>query len=300
MDSDLNERLESLLKSGKITESEKEELEKAIFGEDYTENAENGKEKIKEVEIKNFLSGEITISAGDTFRIAEGKEYTNVEQMENKITLTPKVATKFPALSHLFAGYKEIAVEVPENASILINTVSADVSISRVSGRVSVRTISGDIEITRVHSLDLQISTVSGDITMNKINGIINIKAKSGDLSITDSKLHGNVKLYSGDVNIGNSKISGDVVIRTFSGDVALNGVKINYDTEISSFYGDIEVSLMNSEEIVVDAESRSGDVFSEKNVKEAAEAKTKYTLKVRTNKGDITIKNNQNAGGAQ
>ncbi len=39
MGNDLMERLESLLKKGKITEEEKEELEKAIFGSSARESA---------------------------------------------------------------------------------------------------------------------------------------------------------------------------------------------------------------------------------------------------------------------
>jgi len=144
----------------------------------------------------------------------------------------------------------DLVINVPENSSLEISTVSADVSVEDVLGRQEVDTVSGDIEI-EAYTSDLELETVSGDIEIGgddkkmrvradsvsgdmefqNLNGEVEIDTVSGDLVIDDSRLeHADVQTVSGDIVIRASlygegrmnfeTVNGDINIK-FAGDVS-------------------------------------------------------------------------------
>ena len=302
MDSSLSDKLEKLLKSGKITEEEKAELEKAIFGSSSAEETpqtekQNIPNHLDTVEIRQFLHADIEINEGSAFNIISGKENLVIEQENNTVTIKPKRPRNniLGSFLHTISASEKIVITVPKNTRLKIRAVSSDIRINNVQGDISINTVSGDIEITEnalaENTLHIDISTISGDLTLQGVNAMLNAKTKSGDLSIKNSKISGTIKLYSGDIKIKKTEFAENTSIKTFSGDIEIDGVAIKGETEIETFHGDIDVAVKNND-VSVYAESKSGDVYIDKALKKTSG----HPLKVVTKRGDIKIKQN---GGA-
>ncbi len=299
MDSSLSDRLEKLLKSGKITEEEKEELEKAIFGSSARESAreaaskEGGmREGLQLVELKQFFHTDIEVNGGETFAVIKGKEHLTIERKENAIFVTPEKPFNSTLGSFLtrIREQDKVVLTVPKNARLRVKAVSSDVEVNGMQGDLSISTVSGDVEVTGTIEVDktprIDISTISGDVELNGITAELDVKLKSGDLSVHSSKVSGIIKLYSGDFEVSDTEFAGNFAIKTFSGDTELKGVKIKGSVEVETFYGDIDITAKNND-LSISAESKRGAVFIDSVLKNAKG----YPLKVRTNRGDISIK---------
>ena len=59
----------------------------------------------------------------------------------------------------------ELVIHVPENSSIEVSGVSADIDVDEVLGEMRLHTVSGDMT-SNVYGSDVQIETVSGDIEL--------------------------------------------------------------------------------------------------------------------------------------
>ncbi|MGB5510210.1 MAG: DUF4097 family beta strand repeat-containing protein [Woeseiaceae bacterium] len=97
----------------------------------------------------------------------------------------------------------DLTIRVPENSSIDVSGVSADISVEGVRGVQRLQTVSGDVE-TESFGSDVSAESVSGDVDVK------------GDKSDTET----NIGTVSGDVTLGGGSgvvragsVSGDVVI---------------------------------------------------------------------------------------
>ncbi len=304
MDSSLSDRLEKLLKSGKITEEEKEELEKAIFGSSARESAsgyarkeEETHESLQLVELKQFFHTDIEVNRGETFAVIKGKEHLTIERKENAVLITPKKPLNRTLDSFLtrIMEQDKVVLTVPKNTDLKVKAVASDVKVNGMQGDLSISTVSGDVEVTGAIEVDkapfIEISTISGDVELNGITAELRVKLKSGDLSVQSSKVSGLIKLYSGDVEVSDAEFVSSLTIKTFSGDTRLKGVKVKGSVEVETFYGDIGIAVKNSD-LSISAESKRGTVSIDSTLKDAKG----HPLKVHTNRGDISIKQ---SGGA-
>ena len=99
----------------------------------------------------------------------------------------------------------DLYIKVPEDSSLEINTVSADIEVSDVNGELELDSVSGDIstdargsfvELGSVSGdIDVEgdnqtartrISTVSGDVEAENLSGEISVESVNGDLSVVD------------------------------------------------------------------------------------------------------------------
>ncbi len=305
MDSSLSDRLEKLLKSGKITEEEKEELEKAIFGssaresahgyaskEEETREEEGTRESLQLVELRQFFHTDIEVNGGETFAVIKGKEHLTIVRKENAILITPEKPLNRTLGSFLtrIREQDKVVLTVPKNTRLKVKAVSSDVEVNGMQGDLSISTVSGDVEVTGTIEVDktprIEISTISGDVELNGITAELDVKLKSGDLSIHSSKVSGLIKLYSGDVEVSDTEFVSNLAIKTFSGDTELKEVKVKGSVEVETFYGDIDIVVKNRD-LSVSAESKRGTVSIDSALKDAKG----HPLKVRTNRGDISIK---------
>jgi DUF4097 and DUF4098 domain-containing protein YvlB len=193
-----------------------------------------------EVEVRGWSRNQVEINAD------LGK---NVKELVFKVD-GKEVYIEVKAPGH---GGRDIAsdlvINVPENSSLEISTVSADVSVADVLGRQEVDTVSGDIEIA-AYASDVDIETVSGDVEIGGDDEKMRVRADSVSGDMDFQNLNGEVEIdtVSGDVVLNDSRfesaeaqtVSGDIVFRaSLYGERRMNIETVNGDINIK-FNGDV------------------------------------------------------------
>lgn len=97
----------------------------------------------------------------------------------------------------------DLRISIPENSSLDVGAVSADIDVTDVKGEQSLHTVSGDVT-TEYTGSDLSAESVSGDveITGNGAEGEVDASTVSGDVTLFR---------VSGEVEA--SSVSGDVIV---------------------------------------------------------------------------------------
>ena len=156
----------------------------------------------------------------------------------------------------------DLLIRVPENSSLEISTVSADITVEDVKGRQLIDTVSGDID-TVAYASDLTMGSVSGDIDVQGDNKKNRVRADSVSGDIEFESLDGDVEVdtVSGDVvlydsrfeNVEAATVNGDIVFHAaMYGDRRMNFETVNGDIDIK-FDGDISARF--------DIETFNGDI---------------------------------------
>ena len=156
----------------------------------------------------------------------------------------------------------EIIVSVPEDSSIEVSGISADIEVDDVNGDQSLQTVSGDVEVRGV-SADLEAASVSGDVDVSGTgeNGDTAAATVSGDVTVSNLSGEMEAESVSGSVTIvGGSfervyfeTVNGDL---TFSGQL-LSGGKIAAE----SVNGDVELDFEGEVSASFDIETFNGDI---------------------------------------
>ena len=117
----------------------------------------------------------------------------------------------------------DLAIRVPENSSIDVSGVSADIDIADVFGEQRLHAVSGDVE-TEVYEADVQAESVSGDIEIDgdEEDTVARLSSVSGDIEVLG--LSGTIEAtsVSGDLAIADGSfervqantVNGDLVFR--------------------------------------------------------------------------------------
>ena len=99
----------------------------------------------------------------------------------------------------------DLYISVPQNSSIDVSAVSADIEVSDVKGEQELNTVSGDVKtevggedvVAESVSGDIEVSgenkdgeteanTVSGDVTLFRVTGEVNAESVSGDVIVDE------------------------------------------------------------------------------------------------------------------
>jgi DUF4097 and DUF4098 domain-containing protein YvlB len=156
----------------------------------------------------------------------------------------------------------ELVIKVPQNSSLEIATVSADIDVTGVRGEQEIQAISGEVTL-EVFGEDIQVESISGDVdvTGDGSDAEFEIESVSGDIV---------ARRISGDVAAGS--VSGDVTIRegsfdrvqleTINGDIYLGAVlRDGGRLDIESVNGDVEVQFGGEVSARFDIETFNGDI---------------------------------------
>lgn len=97
----------------------------------------------------------------------------------------------------------DLRIRVPQDSSLDIGTISADIDVTDITGEQSLHTVSGDVT-TEYSGEDVMAESVSGDVE---------ISGDNSDGEVSASTVSGDVTLFrvSGEVEAGS--ISGDVIV---------------------------------------------------------------------------------------
>lgn len=127
-----------------------------------------------------------------------------------------------------------LKLNVPENSTLAIQTVSGDTSVKYVMGGVSIQEGHGDVIF---HSLaEAKINVVHGDLSTKNIDETVSVETVHGDMIVR----------RIGHLHVGT--IDGDLSARYITGDVNLSEVK--GDTRLDTVNG--EVTITKSERDVI------------------------------------------------
>jgi hypothetical protein len=95
----------------------------------------------------------------------------------------------------------DLIISIPRGASLDVETISADISVSRVVGEQYLKSVSGDI-VTETAGSETLVESVSGDV---RVTG-------------TDAATRTTANAVSGDVSL--DRISGEISVASVSGDI--------------------------------------------------------------------------------
>lgn len=215
------------------------------------------------VDISN-ISGSIAVSGWSRSEVeVTGELGRNVEELifkrsGDKITIKVKVPKKS---SRGIAS--DLYIQVPEQSSIDVGTVSADIEVEDVFGELKLNTVSGDIDAEAVAadvtaaavSGDVEVNggrkeaetranSVSGDVTLFRVAGTIAAESVSGDIIIDEGSFERvNMNTVNGEILFQSElRDGGKLKAETVNGSVDVDFVgTIEGRFQIDTFNGDID-----------------------------------------------------------
>ena len=97
----------------------------------------------------------------------------------------------------------DLRISVPQNSSLDVGAVSADIDVSDVTGEQSLHTVSGDVT-TEYSGADVGAESVSGDVEVSGNNAVGEVDASTVSGDVTLFRVSGKVEAQS---------VSGDVIV---------------------------------------------------------------------------------------
>ena len=149
-----------------------------------------------------------------------------------------------------------------------------------MKSKLEIENYTGDISLEEFENLELKITNKSGDIKLGKINNL-DITSQSGDIDI---QVTASVKIKNTSGEIAITNILKQANIETNSGDIDIMNFTINEDSNITSKSGDIFISSITDS--YLSSHTSSGDIRIKESNRYA-----KYSLKMNTTSGDITVR---------
>jgi DUF4097 and DUF4098 domain-containing protein YvlB len=156
----------------------------------------------------------------------------------------------------------DLRISVPQDSSLDVGTVSADIEVSDVNGeqslhtvsgdvtteytggRMSAESVSGDVEISGDNSDgEVEASTVSGDVTLFRVSGEIEASTVSGSVVVDEGSIdRADLGTVNGEIIFqAEFRDGGKLSIETVNGDVDVDFVgKVSARFEIDTFNGGI------------------------------------------------------------
>jgi len=135
----------------------------------------------------------------------------------------------------------DLTIRIPEENSLDVTVVSADIETDNVRGEQRLHAVSGDVS-TRAYAADLEVEAVSGDI----------------EVSGSDGRAFTLLTTVSGDIDA--SALAGDVELSTVSGDAEL--IRGSFErVRADSVNGDLTLRVRLAEGGRMDLETVNGEV---------------------------------------
>lgn len=189
-----------------------------------------------------------------------------------------------------FGRSPQVGVKIvcPIGVELDCSTASADVSVTGRLGEVEVKTASGDVSVEQVAKLRVQ--SASGDVRAGSVEGEARIQTVSGDVRLGSVAGPANAMLVSGDLTIDEAQ--SDISANTVSGDQRIGAIREG-QIKLQSVSGDVRLGVRPGTRLRIDANSTSGDISSEFDVKDRPSEEpsgTEARLQIKTVSGDVEI----------
>ena len=156
----------------------------------------------------------------------------------------------------------DLRINVPEQSSIDVGAVSADITVADVLGEQRLSTVSGDVD-TEARKADIAAESVSGDVEVDGENGVANTSA---------STVSGDVTVFRASGEVRGSSVSGDVVIdegtfervnlETVNGELIFQGELVKGGRfSAETVNGDIDVEFTGDLSARIDIDTFNGRI---------------------------------------
>jgi hypothetical protein len=181
-----------------------------------------------------------------------------------------------------------VRIRCPEGTDLECTTASADVAANGRLGEVEVKTASGDVALE--HVARLRVQSASGDVRAATIDGEARLQTVSGDVRLGTVTGPVSATLVSGDFALEEAHTN--LSVKTVSGDQRIGAIREG-EIKIQSVSGDVRIGIRSGTRLQIDANSVSGDVSSELDVKDAPSTTpsgSEARLQAKTVSGDIEI----------
>jgi DUF4097 and DUF4098 domain-containing protein YvlB len=257
------------------------------------------------VRVKN-ASGLITVDASETGRTTvelealrnddttrQAIERATVEMNGNEVTVEVGVGGMGFGVGPAWISFGRTAqvgvrIRCPEGTDVECTTASADVAATGRLGEVEVKTAAGDVSAE--HVAGFRIQSASGDARAASVAGDARVQTVSGDVRLGTVTGAVSATLVSGDFAIDDAQR--DLSAKTVSGDQRIGAIREG-QISVQSVSGDVRIGVRPGTRLRIDANSTSGDVSSELDVKDTPSEGTSGTearLAAKTVSGDIEI----------
>jgi DUF4097 and DUF4098 domain-containing protein YvlB len=97
----------------------------------------------------------------------------------------------------------DLRISVPQNSSLDVGAVSADIDVTDITGEQSLHTVSGDVTT----------EYTGGDMTAESVSGDVEISGNNADGEVSASTVSGDVTLFRVSGKVEAESVSGDVVV---------------------------------------------------------------------------------------
>jgi hypothetical protein len=181
-----------------------------------------------------------------------------------------------------------IRIRCPEGTDLECMTASADVAATGRLGDVEVKTASGDAAVD--HAAALRAQSASGDVRAATVEGEASLQTVSGDVRLGTVTGPISATLVSGDFALDEAQA--DLTVKTVSGDQRIGSVRQG-QIKLQSVSGDVRVGIRPGTRLHIDANSTSGDVSSDLDVRDTPSetpSGSEARLQAKTVSGDIEI----------
>lgn len=205
------------------------------------------------IEVKGWSRNQVEVNSD----LGRGVEELIFERDGNEV----KVIVKIPR-NNARGASSDLEIRVPQNSSVKIAGVSADIVTNDIHGSQRLQSVSGDID-TYAFESDVDIDTVSGDI---------NVRGDDKELHATIGSVSGDIDIVglSGEIETGS--VSGDVVvadgrftrvsINTTSGDIDFRAQLLNKGRlDVETISGDVDIEFAGDISARFDVETFNGDI---------------------------------------
>ena len=158
----------------------------------------------------------------------------------------------------------DLNINVPQNSSVDIGTVSADIDVIDVTGEQGLHTVSGDVN-TEHSGADIVAESVSGDVevTGDNADGEVKGSSVSGDVRLI--RIAGNVEVesVSGDVAVDEGSFD-RANLETVTGELSFEGeLRKGGKLTIDTVNGDVDVEFSGDVSAKFDVDTFNGDIRS-------------------------------------
>jgi DUF4097 and DUF4098 domain-containing protein YvlB len=140
----------------------------------------------------------------------------------------------------------DLRISVPQNSSLDVGAVSADIDVTDITGEQSLHTVSGDVTT----------EYTGGDMTAESVSGDVEISGNNADGEVSASTVSGDVTLFRVSGKVEAESVSGDVVVDegsfdraelgTVNGEVIFQGeLRDDGKLSVETINGSVEIDFV-------------------------------------------------------
>ena len=251
-------------------------------------------------------AGQVSIDAGDTSETLveleplrdddasrEAVERATVEQNGDEITVHIGSGEKGFNIGPAWISFGRtpqvgVRIRCPQGSELEFATASADLTVKGRLGEVDAKSASGDLSLEEVAELGAH--SASGDVRATVVDGSARVQTVSGDVRLDTVRGALTATLVSGDFAVGDAQ--SDVEVKTVSGDLRVDAAQQGR-IKLQSVSGDVRLGMRPGARLRIDANSVSGDITSEFDVKDRPSEEptgAEANLQIKTVSGDVEL----------